>query len=175
MQNCRPPSFLHTSTMALHHELWLGWIVPASNISFMCAWTSSTIGGGILQNLSLKGSSSMTLISCFTRSVQPNSPGSKEKMWYSASRTWVAAWFLSDHPSRPDNSSCWKNISLLCSTDILVCWIPWISSSFSNVSSATSTWGSAFAAATWVTLMPLAMVIRVAVRFSPWLQLACSW
>ena len=127
MQNCRPPSFLDTNTTPLHHGLWLGLIVPTANISFMCAWTSSTIGGGILQNLSLKGSLSMTLISCFARSVQPNSPGSKEKMpWYSASRAQVAAWFLSDHPSRPDNSSCWKSVSFFHSTGILVPWIPWI-------------------------------------------------
>ena len=34
---------------------------------------------GILWNLSLKGSSSVTLVSCFAMSVQPNSPGSREK------------------------------------------------------------------------------------------------
>ena len=39
----------------------------------MWVQTSSIIGGGILCNLSLKGSSSETLISCFARSVQPNS------------------------------------------------------------------------------------------------------
>ena len=101
MQKHRPLSFLHSNTTALHHGLWLGHIVPTSNISFTCAWTSSTIGGRILWNLSLKGSSSMILISCFTRSVQPNSPGSMEKMaWYSASRTQAAAWCLSDLPSR---------------------------------------------------------------------------
>ena len=166
MQNHRPLSFLCTSTMALPHRLWLGWIAPTSNISFMCAWTSSTIGGWILQNVSLKGSSSMTLISCFARSVQPNSPGSKEKMsWYSARRTLEATWFLTDHPSMPDNFSCWKSISLLYSTDILVCWIPWISSSFFNVPSATFTWSTAFTATTWATLTPLAMVVGVAVRF----------
>ena len=109
MQKCRPLSFLCTNATALHHGLWLGQIVPTSNISFTCAWTSSTMGGGILWNLSLKGSSSTTLISCFARSVQPNSPGSREKIsWYSANRAWTAAWFSSHHPSRPDRSSCWK-------------------------------------------------------------------
>ena len=157
---------MHTNTTALHQGLWFGQVAPASNISSTCAWTSSTIGGGILWNLSLKGSSSITLISCFTRSVQPNSPGSKEKMsWYSASRTWVAAWFLSDHLSRPDKSSCWKSISFLHSTNSFVCWIPWLLSSFSNVLGATSTWGTPFVATTWVTLTPVAMVIRMAVRF----------
>ena len=67
------PSFLCNSKIALHHGLWLGWIVPTSNISFTCTWTSSTIDGGILHNLPLKGSSSATLIPCLTRSVQPNS------------------------------------------------------------------------------------------------------
>ena len=41
--------------------------------------TSSTIGGAILQNLSLKGSSSMTLMSCFAKSIQPNSPGFRDR------------------------------------------------------------------------------------------------
>ena len=102
----------------------------------------------------------------FARSVQPNSLGSKEKMpWYSASRNLLATWFLSDHPSRPAKSSCWKSISFLHLTDILIHWIPWISSSFSNVPRTASTWGTAFLATTWVTFMALAMVIRVAVRF----------
>ena len=165
-KSLRPPFFLCTNTTALHHRLWHGQIAPAIYISFMCAWTSPTICGEILQNLSLKGSSSTTLILCFARSLQPNSPSSKEKMsWHSASRTWAVVWFLSDYLSWPDNSSCWKSISFLHSTDILDCWIPWISSSFSNVPSATSTWSTAFVATTWATLMPLAMVIRAAVSF----------
>ena len=76
MQNCRPPSFLCTNTMVLHHGLYLGQIAPTS---FTCAQTISTIGGVILWNLSLKGSPSTTLISCFARSIQPNSPCSKER------------------------------------------------------------------------------------------------
>ena len=133
VKKCRPPSFLYTSTTALHHGLWLGQIVPTSNI-FMCAWTSSTIKGGILQNLSLKGLSSKTLISCFAKSVQTNSPGSKERMSiHSANRAWAAIWLLSDHLSRPDKSSCWKRNFLLCSTVILFCWIHCISSNFSRV------------------------------------------
>ena len=143
MQNCRPPSFLHTNTMSLHHSLWLWWIASTSSISFMCAWTSSTMGGGILWNFSLKGSSSNILVLCFVRSVQSNSPGSKEKMlWYSASRAQTAAWSWSDLPSRQDKSRCWKSTSFLHSTDILVCWIPCISSSFSKVPGTTSTGGT---------------------------------
>ena len=167
MQKCRPPSFLHTNTTVLHHGLWLGWIAPTSNISFTCAWTLSTIGGGILWNLSLKILSLITLISCFAKSVQPNSLGSREKiLWYSTNRAWAAAWFPSDHSSRPDKSSCWKNTSLLCSTEILVHWILCISSNFFRVlQGPLPTGGTPFTATTWVTLMPLAIVIGMAVRF----------
>ena len=51
MEKNRHLSLLHTRTAALHHRLWLGWIVPTSNISSTCAWTSFTIGREILQNL----------------------------------------------------------------------------------------------------------------------------
>ena len=166
MQKCRHLSFLHTSMTALHHGIWLGQIVPASNIFFTCARTSANIGGGILQNFSLKGSSSMTLISCFVKSVQPNSPGSREKMlWYSTNRAQVATWFLSDHLSRPDKLSYWKSNFFLCSTVILVCWISCILSNFSRVLGVSFTGGTTFTATTWVTLMPLVMVIETAVRF----------
>ena len=130
MQKHGPPFFLCTSTTALHHGFWLGWIVPTSiNISSMWAWTSSTIDGGILWNLSLKGSFSMTLISCFARSVHPNSPGSKEKMpWHSSSRAHVVAWFLVDHPSRPDNPAAGRALPFstwltsLLSGSLAFCW-----------------------------------------------------
>ena len=165
MQKCRPPSFLHSSTTELYHGLWLGWIVPTSSIFFMWAQTSSTIGGGIPQNLYLKGSSSVTFISWFTRPVQPNSLGSKENMsWYSASRACAVAQFLADYPSKPDKSRCWKSTSFLCLTDIFALWIPCILLSFS-VPGETPTCGMAFAAMTWAILTPLAMVIRVVVRF----------
>ena len=174
MQKHRPLSFLCTNTTVLHHGLWLGWIAPTFGISFMYEWTSSTMGGGIFQNLSLKGLLSTALIWCFARSAQPNSPGSKEKMSrYSANRTWAAAWFLSDHPCRLDKSSYWKSTSLLHSTDILVHWILHISSSFSKVPGATSTLDTTFTVTTWMTLIPLVIVIGVAVRSSPWWQLTC--
>ena len=55
MQKHSPPSFLHTITTALHHGLWLGWIVPTSRISFTCVYGfHPPLEGGILQNLSLK-------------------------------------------------------------------------------------------------------------------------
>ena len=46
MQKCRPPSFLCTSATALDYRLWLGWIMPASSISFTWVQTSSTIMEG---------------------------------------------------------------------------------------------------------------------------------
>ena len=165
VQKHRPPSFLCTSTTTLHHGIWLGQIAPTSNISFTCTWTSSTKREGILWNLSLKGSSSTTLISHFDKSVQPSSPGSRKKMsWYSANRAWAAAWFLSDHLSRPDKTSLWKSSFFLCSTIILVHWIPCISSNFSSVR-VTSTGGNAFTATIWTILTPFVIVIGVAIRF----------
>ena len=129
MQKCRPPSFLHTNTTVLHHGLCLGWIAPASNISFMCVQTSSTMGGGILWNCSLKDLLSTTLISCFAKSGQHSSLGSNKKMsWYSANKFWRVTWLTSYHPSRPDKSSCWKSTSFLHSINILVHWMPCTSS-----------------------------------------------
>ena len=49
MQKCRLPAFSQTSTTVLHHTLWLGQIVPESNISCRCAWTSTTNGRGIFK------------------------------------------------------------------------------------------------------------------------------
>ena len=108
-----------TCMTVLHSGLWLGQIAPTSNISFTCAQTSSTMGWGILWTYSLKGSLSTTLISCFARLVQPSSTGFKEKTsWYWGNKVWVATWFGSDQPSRPDKSSCWRSTSLLLSTNI---------------------------------------------------------
>ena len=55
MQNHKPPSFFLTKTTALHHTLWLSQIVPDSSISQRWFGTSSTRGGGICLNHSLKG------------------------------------------------------------------------------------------------------------------------
>ena len=71
----------------------------------------------------------------------------------------------SDYPSKPDRSSCWKRVSFLHSTDIHICWLPWILSSLSRVLSVSFTVGTTFTANTWVTLTPLVMVIRIAIRF----------
>ena len=166
MQKCRPLSFFLTNMKAFHHGLWLGWIAPTPNISLMWAITSSTMGGGILWNLSLNGSSSTILISCFTRPIQANSQGSTEKMlWYSVSRAWVDAQFVPVHPSSPDKSNCWRSISFLCSIDVLVHQTPCISSYFSSVQGITSIRGTPFAATTQVTLTPLLIIIGTAVWF----------
>ena len=101
-----------------------------------------------------------------SKSIQPSSPGSREKMsWYSTKRAWAATWFLSDHLYRPDKSSCWRSNFFLWSTVILVHWIPCISSNFSRVLGVTSIRGTAFTATTWVTLTPLVIMIWVAIRF----------
>ena len=67
MQKCRLPSFFLTSTTALHQVLWLGLMAPDSNISLRWFLTSSTIGGGICLNHSLKGVSSSHLYSMLCR------------------------------------------------------------------------------------------------------------
>ena len=127
--------------------------------------TSSTMGWGILWNHSLKGLLSTTLISCFARSVQPNYSRLQGENVIVFSLQGMDSHLTSDHPSRPDKSSCWKNTSLLLSTVILVHWIPCTSSSSSKVPGVTSTWGTAFTTTTWVTLMPLVIVIRMAIMF----------
>ena len=70
MQKHGLPSFFWTSTTALHHTLWLGWIVPESNISHRCVQTSSTKGRGICLHCSLHEALSVTLITCLVESVQ---------------------------------------------------------------------------------------------------------
>ena len=84
IQNWRPPSFLRTKTTALHQGDWDGHIAPPSSISWMCSHTSSTNGGAICQNHSLKGSVSNNSITCSAVSVHPISFSSKEKiLWCS--------------------------------------------------------------------------------------------
>ena len=165
MQKCRPLSFMCTNTIVLHHGLWLRQIAPTSSISLhVLPWPDPPRVGEFFRTSPWRAwHQQLDLV--FARSVQPNSPGIKEKMlWYSANRGWVAAWFSSDHSSRPHKFSCWKSTSLH-STDIPVHWIPSISSNFSRVPRATSIWGTTFAATTWVALKPLAIVNRMAIRF----------
>ena len=82
IQNCRVPSFFQTKTMALHHRDWDGQMAPPSSLSCKFCWTSSSKGGAICQNHSLKGSSSSSPITCSAASMQPISFLSREKMWW---------------------------------------------------------------------------------------------
>ena len=84
MQKHRLPSFFMTDTTALYHTLWLGHMVPKSCISHSWLQTSSTKGGGICQNHSLQGVSSVIFIMCSVEWVKPSSPSSSKKTsWYS--------------------------------------------------------------------------------------------
>ena len=123
IQRHRPPSFFRTSTMALHQALWLGLMVPYSNISFKWFLTSSTSDGGIHLNCSLKGVSSVTFMICSVEWVQPNSAGSNENMsWYSA-RSWRAASANSGvQESRPLKSNSLNNLPCLCLTVSIRVW-----------------------------------------------------
>ena len=117
MQKHRPPSFFLTSTMALHQALWLGLMVPDSNISLRWFLTSSTIGSGIHLNRSLKGVSSVTFMVCSVEWVQPSSARSNENTsWYSARSQRAASANSGAHESRPLKSSLSNSLPCLCLT-----------------------------------------------------------
>ena len=126
MQKCRPLSFFQTNTTALHHALCLGQIAPESNISHKCLWTSSTNGGGICLNHSLKGISLVTLITCSVEWAQPSLLGSNEKMsWYLAKRDQVEAASSGGQDSNLLRSNSSNNFSCLCFTVSLSIWWLW--------------------------------------------------
>ena len=115
IQKCRPLSIFQTNTTVLHHELWLGQIVPESNISHRCTWTPSTSGGGIHLNYSLNGVLLVTLITCSVTWVQTSLLGSREKTsWYSAKRNWAESASLGGQDSNPLRSNSSNNFSCLC-------------------------------------------------------------
>ena len=123
MQKCRLLSFFHTSTMALHQALWLGLMAPDSNISFKWFLTSSTNGGGIHLNHSLKGVSSVTFMICSVEWVQPNSAGSNENTsWYLARSQWATSANSGVQESRPLKSNLSNNFPCLCLTVSLGVW-----------------------------------------------------
>ena len=129
IQKCKLPSFFCTNTTALHHTLWLGLMAPDSNISFKWFLTSSTNGGGIRLNHSLKGVSSVTFIICSMEWVQPNSAGSnKNTSWYLARSQWAASASSRVQESRPLNSNSSNNFPCLCLTVSLGVWESWDSS-----------------------------------------------
>ena len=123
IQKHRLPSFFCTSTMALHQAVWLGLMMPDSNISFKWFLTSSTSGGGIHVNCFLKGVLSVTFMICSVEWVQPNSARSNENMsWYSA-RSWQASSANSGvQESRLLKSNSSNNLPCLCLTVSLGVW-----------------------------------------------------
>ena len=126
IQNCKPPSFFHTNTTALHQALWLGLMAPDSNISHRWFLTSSTNGGGIHLNCSLKEVSSVTFIICSVEWVQPNSAGSNENTsWYLARSWWAASTSLGAQESRPLKCNFSNNLPCLCLTVSLGVWGSW--------------------------------------------------
>ena len=117
------PSFFHTNTTALLQALWPDLMAPDSNIS--CRWllTSSTKGGGIHLNHSLKGVSLVTFIVCSVEWPQPNSVGSKKNMsWYLAKSQHVVSTSSGVQESRPLNSNLLNSLSCLCLTVSLGLW-----------------------------------------------------
>ena len=81
IQNRRVPSFFLTRMMALHQGDLDNQIVPPSSMSCRFSRTSSSRGGAIRRNRSLKGLSSINSMMCSAESVQPISFLSSEKMW----------------------------------------------------------------------------------------------
>ena len=152
IQNHKPPPFFCTNTTALHQALWLGLIAPDTNIS--CRWfrTSSTNGRGIHLNHSLKGMSSVTLIICSVKWVQPNSTGSNENMsWYSARSQQAASASLGAQESRPLKSNSSNNLPCLCLMVSLGVWDSWDSSAPSSNCSSSGSLGTGNAATTLAT------------------------
>ena len=116
----------HTNTIALHHVLWLGLMVPDSYISFKWFLASSTSGSRIRLNHSLKWVSSVTFIICSVEWVQPNSAGSNENTsWYSARSQLAASTSSGVHESRPLKSNSSNNFPCLCLTVSLGVWESW--------------------------------------------------
>ena len=131
----------------------------------MCAGTSSTIRGGILQNLLegfINNPDLIFLLSQYNITLQV--PGKK-----CHDTQLTGFWQLPDFCLATylghTNQAEWKSNFFLCSTVILICWIPCISSNVFRVLGFTFTGGTAFAATTWATLMPLVIVVEVAISF----------
>ena len=123
IQKCRPPPFFHTSTTALHQALWLGLMALDSNMSFKWFLTSSTSGGGIHLNHSLKGVLSVTFMICSMEWVQPNSAGSNENTsWYLVRSQWAASANSGVQKSRLLKSNSSNNLPYLCLTVSLGVW-----------------------------------------------------
>ena len=152
MQNDRLPSFFQTNTTLLHHMLWLGWMVSDSNISHRCAQTSSTNGGGICLNQSLNGASSVTLITCSVKWIQPSSHGSKEKMlWYSVRSEWAELASSGSQDPKLLYSNFSNSFSCLCPVFSFCVWVPWASTNVSIMPDHICGSGTQLAATTFTT------------------------
>ena len=98
-------------------------MVPDSNISFKWFLTSSTSGGGIHLNHSLKGVLLVTFMICSIEWVQPNSAGSNENTsWYLARSWWAASANSGVQESSPPKSNSSNNLPCLCLTLSLGVW-----------------------------------------------------
>ena len=134
IQKCRLQSFLLTNTTMLHHMLWLGQIVPEFNIFLQMLINLLYKGYSIHLNHSLNGVSSVTLITCLVKWVQPSLLGSSEKtLWYLAKRDWAEATSSGGQDSKPLKYNSSNNFSCLCFTVNLGTW--WLWSSPSTLSS----------------------------------------
>ena len=141
-------------------------MAPDSNIS--CRWllTSSTNGGGICLNCSLKGVSSVTFMVCSMEWVQPNSAGSNENTsWYLASSWHAASASSGVQESRLLKSNLSNNLPCLYLAVSLGVWESWDSPAPSNNCSPSGGSGTGNAATALVTRVFFWRVCRYAVLF----------
>ena len=109
IQNHNFPSFLQTSIKTLAYGMFEGQMAPTSNISWMCAFTSSYIPGGMCLYHSLNGIGSFTLMECLTIDVLPKSKSFWETMQaYPCTRSQASCCNCGSHSSNPDTSSFCK-------------------------------------------------------------------
>ena len=166
MQKHRLPSFFQTSTAALHHTLWMGWIIPESDISHRWAQISSTNSRGICLNHSLNRASSVTLVTCSVKWVQLSSQGSTEKMsWYSARNDWVESASSGGQDPKPLKSNFSNSFSCLWSAVSFSVWMPWASSNMSIIPGHIYGSGTQLAATTLATRIFFLRVWGYAILF----------
>ena len=174
-QNHNLPYFFCTNTTALHQALWLGLMTLDSNISHRWLLTSSTNGGGIHLNHSLKGVSLVTFMVCSVEWVEPTSAGSNENTsWYLARSQHMASASSGVQESRLVKSNSSSNLPSLCLTVSLGVWESWDSSAPSSNCSSSGGSGPGVAATSW----PLGFSFRGSASMScyslpPWLPFYC--
>ena len=108
----RPSSYPKLWCCTKHFDL-VGWHLILTSLRWF--QTSSTRGGGICLNHSLKGVSSVTLIVCSVEWVQPNLVDSYKKMsWYSTKRQWAVSANSRGHEFNPFKSNSSNSLPCLC-------------------------------------------------------------